>query len=147
MARHVVNSLVIGRLETGASKAISMIAETKPVNSFTKTFILRSANPIPGVKLYHKSIATIGKHYLVNNILSPNVKRHYTVTNCMNKGTYQEYLRVIKEFQEKGVVSSMAQDYFDEADSTDIAITVKNYRRKNGLSTNLFSSVEAEYEV
>ena len=65
----------------------------------------------------------------------------------MNKGTYQEYLRVIKEFQEKGVVSSMAQDYFDEADSTDIAITVKNYRRKNGLSTNLFSFTEAKYEI
>jgi len=97
--------------------------------------------------VYYKSLATIGKHYLVNNILSPNVKRHYTVTNCLNNGAYQEYLKVIKEFQVKGVVNSMVDYYFGETDSTDIAITVKNYRRKNGLSTNLFSFTEAKYEI
>jgi hypothetical protein len=49
------------------------------------------------MKLYNKSLDFLGKHYLIRNSANPRVKRHYTITNCMKKEVYKEYMRIIKE--------------------------------------------------
>lgn len=41
----------------------------------------------------------IGKHYLINSLKAPEVKRHYTISNCMTKDVYEEYMRVIQHFK------------------------------------------------
>jgi hypothetical protein len=38
----------------------------------------------------------IGKHYLVKRVSAPNVNRHYTISNCMRKDVYEEYIRIIE---------------------------------------------------
>lgn len=37
----------------------------------------------------------IGKHFLCKAIDSKKVKRHYTITNCMDKDVYEEYMKAI----------------------------------------------------
>ena len=45
----------------------------------------------------------IGKHYLVR-CLSTNarVRRHYTISNCMNLEVFNEYIRCLEEHKTTG---------------------------------------------
>ena len=38
----------------------------------------------------------IGKHYLIWN--KESIKRHYTISNCMEENAYKEYLKVMKDY-------------------------------------------------
>lgn len=45
---------------------------------------------------YYSDIQMIGKHYLFWN--KKGIRRHYTISNCMEPQVYAEYMRVMKEF-------------------------------------------------
>lgn len=101
IARKIVNSIVIGRLNSEAKTFQGTITSSYNVNKVTKVFTMRldganeSYNTPPST-----SISTIGKHYLVRSIDHPSVRRHYTISSCMKKEAYDEYLRVIKASRE-----------------------------------------------
>jgi hypothetical protein len=44
------------------------MVEKSTINERIKNFVLKAKEPIPGVKLLHKSISTIGKHYLFRKV-------------------------------------------------------------------------------
>jgi hypothetical protein len=44
---------------------------------------------------FYEDLSFIGKHYLVWN--QKGIRRHYTISNCMKKNFYEEYLRLINE--------------------------------------------------
>jgi hypothetical protein len=46
-------------------------------------------------KTYYNPLEIIGKHYLISRKFDHTLKRHYTVSNCMKKEVYEEYLNVI----------------------------------------------------
>ena len=47
---------------------------------------------------YYSDIQMIGKHYLMWK--KDGIKRHYTISNCMEPKVYSEYIRVMKEYNE-----------------------------------------------
>jgi hypothetical protein len=65
------------------------VIEKNPVNKFTSTITLQSRNgEIKGLKKYYQGIEDMGKHFLVKSLTNKNVKRHYTISNCMEKNAY-----------------------------------------------------------
>ena len=61
-------------------------------------------------------------------MMKSGVKRHYTVSNCMQKEVYDEYIRVLNEG------GPFNDNLINESDSRSITMTVKNYKKKDGLS-------------
>ena len=69
----------------------------------------------------------------------PSVKRHYTVSTCMMKDLYDEYLRVCRCFERSEAVNfdeTLLQENW-ETRGQEIVFTVKNYKTLTGLSHRL----------
>lgn len=99
-ARSIVNSLVIGRIHDRAKTFSARVVTTQDVNSTTKCFILRVEGPDPGFKLPSSTdLEAIGCHFLVRSFFNPKIKRHYTLSTCMKKEIYDEYINAINAFK------------------------------------------------
>jgi hypothetical protein len=86
----------------------------------------------------------MGKHFNICKSTSTDIIRQYTIANCMQQDAYNEYLRVISEGIEKGVVaSSVDSKFLEERSSDEISFSIKNYETKTGLSCKIFKH-EAE---
>lgn len=92
-AKLALESLIIGQVDWEIKQVRAKIIEHRTVNLSTDTFILQTSDPV--FCEHFKSIEMLGKHYLVCSLTHPNVKRHYTISNCMKPAVYDEYLRVI----------------------------------------------------
>ena len=97
VARAIVNSMIVGKLNEASETFEGQITHNYNINSTTKvfTFTIDSEN-VHYQAPASTSIDTIGKHYLLRSLATPNVRRHYTVSQCMRQNTYKEYLNLIK---------------------------------------------------
>jgi hypothetical protein len=102
IARIVMNSLIVAKLQRNVPRFACKILERHEVNSFVQTLTFRANNVQPGMRTYYANISEIGKHYLVRRIQEPKVNRHYTISNCMRKQLYNEYLRVVEVYMRDG---------------------------------------------
>mmetsp|Transcript_29444 Transcript_29444/g.28590 ORF Transcript_29444/g.28590 Transcript_29444/m.28590 type:complete len:85 (-) Transcript_29444:818-1072(-) len=70
IAKTVINSLIIGRLEAKTSQYQGTIKEKADVNSLTTTFNFQLEGKVggdgKGPQTFYKDISMIGKHFLVN---------------------------------------------------------------------------------
>ena len=41
----------------------------------------------------------LGRHYTFKSSSNPDSKRNYTVSNCMKKDVYEEYIRLLNEMK------------------------------------------------
>ena len=143
IARMVVNTLVIARLTSNAPVTKAKIQERTKVNDFAQTITFKGVQPTPGVKRFYKELTFIGKHYLVYLESRPEVKRHYTVSNCMKKEVYLEYVRALNDSINQRKPKPISEHLLEcDEDTSEITITCKNYKFKNGLSTQLHTENE-----
>lgn len=99
LARRIVNTLIIGRLADKAKTFAAKIVDKQAVNSTTSTFVLRIEGSDPNFLLPSSTdIQQIGRHFLVRSYARPNVRRHYTVSSCMQKELYEEYVSACRQF-------------------------------------------------
>jgi hypothetical protein len=93
---------------------------------------------------FYEDLSYIGKHYLVWN--SKGIKRHYTISNCMKKDIYDEYIRVINEAIDDKTTNltnlEFKDAYLDCLNEPEFVVTVKNYKMPNGISLNLHSALD-----
>lgn len=82
-----------------APQFICRVSNRYRVNSFTETITFMTDRSISGLKLYHSDLTMLGKHYLVEKVTKPSVKRNYTISNCMKKEVYDEYLMLLSSDQ------------------------------------------------
>ena len=76
----------------------------------------------------------LGRHFLLISDKLPNVRRYYTICNCLVPTVYMEYLRVIYELTRKDNVCRFDDTLFVEEDTDTVALTIKDYKLKGGLS-------------
>lgn len=70
----------------------------------------------------------IGKHFLVYNQKNKKAKRHYTICNCLLPHAYNEYMRVMNEFDKNNSSTLLFDDkIIDEKSTNMIPLTIKNY--------------------
>ncbi|CDW80902.1 cytochrome b5-like heme steroid binding domain containing protein [Stylonychia lemnae] len=147
MARYIVNGLIVAQLDNLATSQVAnmRIKSSNNVNKLTQTIIFeREDNQQVGFQRYFKDIQMIGRHYLVRSIKNKQVKRHYTVANCMEPNAYLVYLELLKgnsnAYQEK-------QDLFQEKSGGSFSITCKNYRTQQGVSRRLHEQKNDTFQV
>ena len=97
VARVIVNSLIVGKLNEKACAFSARVTAKYEVNKSTKVFVMK----LEGADSRYQappstSVETMGKHYLVRSFNHPNVRRHYTISSCMKQDTYNEYVRAIE---------------------------------------------------
>lgn len=73
---------------------ISRSREVVPRDVYTVTFRVVGP-PVSGLQRHYEDLAMIGRHYVVSSGEKPDKKRQYTICNCMQTDSYNEYLRVI----------------------------------------------------
>jgi hypothetical protein len=84
------------RLEYQAPFMRVKITEKSPCNNTTSTITFLALTQARGIKRYYSDLNFIGKHFLIASETNLNMKRHYTICNCMKKEHYNEYLRLMK---------------------------------------------------
>lgn len=90
-ARHIVNSLVIARLEEKAKTFAARIEASTEVGKNTNCFTFRAEGPEVSFQLPASTdVTAIGRHFLVRSFTNPRVSRHYTVCTSMKKEIYEE---------------------------------------------------------
>ena len=110
------------------------IHQRQEVNSTTSTIIFKTLTQPKGIKKHYRDIHMIGKHFLICGEQNLNVKRHFTICNCMRKEVYNEYLRVLKEELDNEENIKFKEQLLNDTDSDEIVVTVKNYNIVGGLS-------------
>ena len=51
-----------------------------------------------GVQYFYKDLEMIGKHYLIYSEGNKSKKRHYTICNVLQKQTFKQYTKLIKNY-------------------------------------------------
>lgn len=98
------------------------------------------------IKKFYPGLKFSGKSYSVTS-LQNHVSRYYTISNCMGKNIYQEYLRVFQaalnstDYKRK---YNSVEEYKSQEDNQ-LELVMKFYEEsKNGISRQVFNSVPAD---
>lgn len=90
-ARELMQGLIIASLVRQAPKQEARIVENKALNASTKTVILESQTAY--FQKYYSQVSMIGKHFVLRSLdRHVDVKRQYTVSNCMRPEIYSQYI-------------------------------------------------------
>jgi hypothetical protein len=150
IARSIVSSLAIARLEERAKTFSCRIAGQAEINKNVTCFTLRADGPEIKFRLpASNDIQAIGRHFLVRSFSQPYVKRHYTVCTCMKPEIYSEYMNAIAQF-ERGDKATFNDGVLQENNygkQAEIVCTVKNYRKPGGVSHRLHTAYNDLYQV
>ncbi len=97
VARTIVNSLAIAKLTSSSVTFEGRITSNHQINKTTKVFTLEITTPDVSYSVpASTNVDTFGKHYLFRSLNNRGVRRHYTLSSCMKKETYAEYLNAIR---------------------------------------------------
>jgi len=104
------------------------------------------------IKPYYDDLETLGQHYLVgatidaapeDNVeymfLSSKVKRHYTISNCMEKTFYTALCNSCKDFLDDKAPTFDSALVTDVRESDELSLTIKNYNVHRGASRQFFA--------
>jgi len=150
IARCIVNSLAIARLEEKAKTFTCRIAAQHEINNTTTCFTLRAEGPEQKFRLpASNDIGAIGRHFLIRSMSQPTAKRHYTVCTCMKPDIYQEYQNAVRAFQrgENVVFNEAVLQEKNYSKECEIICTVKNYKNPGGVSHRLHTAYNDLYQV
>ena len=84
--------MIIARLEKQATLSEVKIQTLEPINSQTSNIIFKTSDGSKPFNGLYDDINMIGKHFLVWSKNDVNVRRHYTIANCMRKQAYDQYI-------------------------------------------------------
>eukprot|EP00347_Sterkiella_histriomuscorum_P024123 403332230 len=150
MARHILNSLVIARLEEKAKSFAARIVSSSEVGKNTNCFHFRAEGPEITFSLPASTdVTAIGRHFLIRSFTNSKVKRHYTVCTSMKKEIYDELCGAIQQFKrgEKVVFNdSVLQENWTNKNA-EIVCTVKNYNRVGGVSHRVHTAYNDLYQI
>lgn len=146
VAKRIVRKLTVASYESQSQIApqSASISKSHEITPLISTFTLQStADKVRDFKSYYPGVNMIAKHFLVMDGRNQKVKRHYTISNAMIPAVYSEYLRVLKT----GNGSDFNDALLASADSNQIHLTIKNYKRNAGLSFRFHSQDSSDYTV
>ena len=112
-------------------------AVTSMTNTFTFTEV--NHNVVPGWKVWYMDINMIGRHFLVYSEKEPKIKRHYTIC-CTMQPELLRALRALAKAVLRGQEIAFPDEWLLGQDNDSIIMTLKNYKKAKGLSTQLHYS-------
>ena len=155
IARHIVKDLAIAvfarKEATPNYTGFIVHAQTHIINEHTATYTFKllkqkedSANDqYLQISPYYRDFEYFGKHYLIGatktgqgadvqtSYTSEIVRRHYTISNCMQKQFYDLLLKAANEYlNDKDPAITLPYDYLDtlsQKKGSEVNMTIKNY--------------------
>lgn len=114
------------------------ITAKHPISASTKTFTFTSIDnePVLDFKQWYNDPQMIGRHFQVNSVRNPNVKRQYTICSAMGPSVLPELLTMAEQII-SGKSLKFNTKLLKEANENHINLTVKTYDSKNGLATKM----------
>ena len=108
----------------------------------TETFTFSSIDgePVPNLKHWYNDPGMIGRHFLVFNVASPRVKRHYTICSSMQPVLHSELLKLAENIVSGDPNTDFDNSIFVNNDKKSISLTLKTYHTKTGLATKIHST-------
>ena len=97
------------------------------------TLHLQTSQKKDALRSWYTDERLLGKHFRVEASFRPLFSRHYTVCNILKPSLCQELVKALKE---NSGVPGVFSDNHEAQDF--ICITVKNYKRPEGLSATFF---------
>lgn len=108
--------------------------DSHQVNQYTSTIVFKAKDRIKGLRTYYSDLQMLGRHFLLKSSHFPQLRRYYTICNCLIPVVYIEYMRVVIELTHRNNVCQFDESLYDELDSHTVALTVKNYNKRRGMS-------------
>eukprot|EP00347_Sterkiella_histriomuscorum_P007376 403349177 len=144
IAVHQINKLIVARLINEAPEFIGkIVAKDEVVRNQTFTYTFQMKFQVSQVQKYYEDLNMIGKHFLINEMFEPRVKRHYTICNVMESETYRQYILLIQHFKANKKNANynspmkIHNQFFDQTPSNELSLTIKQYQ--NGKLTQVIA--------
>ena len=81
VARKIVNSIAIGRLNDLPTNSNAAIIKKTSINSSTSVFTLKLIGDEASFTMPNSSdVSNFGRHYLIRSVNAPKIYRHYTLS-------------------------------------------------------------------
>jgi hypothetical protein len=141
IARRICNGLAVAHLGETTSTFKASLVSVDMINKTSATVSMSLPESVKGVSLFYSDLSMIGKHYLLQSVGNHNIKRHYTISNCMHKEAYQEYVRLLSVYLKGEKTQSGLDKYTIERPSGEMVLTIKNYAQARGLSSIIHKGV------
>ena len=149
----IVSDIAIARYYKGkapvARAECRVVAEECAiVNGSTKTIVFEATDGRAkhNWKRYYKGSDFIAKHFLVRNIdktHKDSVWRHYTICNAMEPRFYNNLIKSLKDASDPAY-ENFDMRFLNKDDSSQIMLTIKNYRHPKGLSPKIHDEAQGE---
>ena len=96
VARKMVNSMIVARLDREAPKVTAIVKAKHKVNSTTATFEFKITEKdkefkVPSLDDYSQ----FGRHYLLMALDNQRVKRHYTLSSVMKPSVLEKHWKAV----------------------------------------------------
>ena len=92
-------------------------------------------------KGWYFDLGMVAKHFTVSSSALPHIKRQYTICQTMEMHCLKALYKLAKDILEGGPGSQIRLDttLFNGDDCDRISFTLKNYKRPNGVATQIFN--------
>ena len=144
----IVEKLVVGVIkgqEEVKDELFSITAKTLiSANTTTFTFTSIDNEPVINLKQWYNDPEMIGRHFQVNSVRSPNVKRQYTICSAYNPAVQQELLTMADQIV-SGKSLKFNTKLLKGSDVNNINLTVKTYGTRYGLASK-FHDIRLDQE-
>lgn len=138
----IVEKLVVGVIkgQEEVKDELFIITAKNPFSANTTTFTFTSIDnePVVNFKQWYNDPQMIGRHFQVNSVRNPNVKRQYTICSAYNPTVQRELLMMAGQIL-SGESLKFNSKILKGGDVNNINLTVKTYRTKTGLATKMHS--------
>jgi hypothetical protein len=141
----IIKEMIVGVLagQTEVADKPYTIVEKMSVNELTTTFTFGHAGgeTVPNLKRWYSDLSMIGRHFLIYSKAIPNVKRQYTICSAMRPDLHEQLIGAIKSVTSPEGDFEFNKASLNDVDQDKICLTLKNYKAKRGMATQLHDSV------
>ena len=115
----------------------------------TFTFKSLDACPIRNFKSWYQDLGMVAKHFTVSSAELPWIKRQYTICQTMEAHCLKALYKLAKDIIEGGPGAQIRLDesLLADGDCNQVSLTLKNYKRPNGVATQIFDVDLVSYQT
>jgi len=151
-ANSILMSMIVGVIDD-QHDVVEMPTKIFAKHTFTDTiatFTFKSVNGknIRNYKGWYQDLSMVAKHFTVSSQALPHIKRQYTICQTMEMHCLKALYKLAKDIIEGGPGSQIRLDesLFNGNDTNQISLTLKNYKRPNGVATQIFNVDLVNYQ-
>jgi len=142
-AMRIAKSMIFGVLDDSHVPVVkAYVTERIEANETDFTFCFQTVDKRvhPGFRHWYDDLSMMGKHYLVSSDAHPDVKRHYTICNCLQPKMKEALDIILESALNDGQQAPKDPELLDTKPRSEVWLTLKDYGFPRGVSTHIYKS-------